>query len=136
MHPNFNIGLSAELYVASWYADNDYVIYWPMSTQSRCDFLAEKNGIFEKIQVKKATWSQTGPYKYLQCRLINRNKHAKWYEKGDFDYIVFVDDARRLWRVPFDEVEGLVSVCLDGTKEGYTTKSSKYDPAKWRIDSH
>lgn len=134
MHPNFNIGLSAELYVASWYADNGYTIYWPMSTQSRCDFLAERGSQFEKVQVKKATWSKTGSYEYLQCRLINRNKHSKWYEKGDFDVIVFVDDAHRMWRTTFEVVAGLVSVCLDGTKPNYTPKSTKYNPNEWRIN--
>ena len=131
MHPNFNIGLSTELYVASWYSEKGYAVYWPLSTQSRCDFIIEKDDVFQKIQVKKATWSKTGPYKYLQCRLKNRNKHASWYTEGDYDLIVFVDDQKRMWIAPFDEVNNLISVCLDGTKPGYKSRSDKYDPSFW-----
>lgn len=134
MHPNFIIGLTSELKVASWYSENGYSIYWPLSTQSRCDFLAERDGNFTKVQVKKATWSQTGPNKYLQCRLMSRNKHSRWYVEGDFDEIVFIDDANRMWRTTFDVVKDLVSVALDGTKEGYKTRSVLYDPNEWRIN--
>ena len=132
MHPNFSSGLSTELYMASWFSEREYAIYWPMSTQSRCDFVVEKDGKFQKIQVKKATWSQTGPYKYLQCRLQNRNKHSRWYEEGDYDLIVFVSDEKEIWIAPFAEVNNLVSVCLGGTKPGYKTQSKLYDPDKWK----
>lgn len=59
---------------------------------------------------------------------------ALWYVEGDFDEIVFIDDANRMWRTTFDVVKDLVSVALDGTKEGYKTRSVLYDPNEWRIN--
>ena len=129
---NFLYGLSTELYAASYFADLGYKIYWHMETQSRADFVIEKDGVFQKIQVKKATWSQTGPYKYLQCRLKSRNKCREWYSEGDYDLLVIVDKPR-IWIAPFSEVNELVSVCFDGTKPGYKTRSKLYDPDKWLV---
>ncbi len=133
MHFNFHTGLSTELYAASWFANKDYSIYWPMATQSRCDFLIEKEGIFQKVQVKKATWAQVGPYKYLQCRLGPKRPGAPPYREGDYDLMVFICDDKRIWIAQYEELKNLVSVCLDGTKENYKTRSSLYDPVKWRV---
>lgn len=132
MSPNFYNGTTAELYAASYFSELGYSIYWPMMTQSRCDFVIEKDGQFLKVQVKKATWSQIGAFKYLQCRLKNRNKHAVWYEEGDYDLLVFISDEKELWVAPFEEVNKLVSVCLKGSKEGYKPRSRLYDPETWK----
>lgn len=135
MHANFAIGLAAELRVAAWYVDKGYEIFWPATTQSRCDFVAyhPAEKLFRRVQVKKATWSKTGNYSYLQCRLENRNQYARRYEPGDFHEIAFTDDDNRIWIATFEQVDGLVSVCLDGTRPGYTSKSEKYDPSKWLV---
>lgn len=131
MHTNFTTGLSCELLVASAYAAQGWAVYWPLHTQSRCDFLVEKEGDVRKVQVKKASWASVGAYKYLQCRLKSRNKHSCEYREGDWDEVVFVDDSQRMWRASWDEVKTLVSVCLDGTKPGYKTRSKLYDPTRW-----
>lgn len=136
MHSNFPIGLAAELKVAAWYVAKGYELFWPATTQSRCDFVVKhpsEAGLFRKVQVKKATWSTAGPYKYLQCRLENRNRYASRYEEGDFDEIAFTDGEDRIWIANFKDVDGLVSVCLDGTKPGYVTRSTRYDPSKWLV---
>lgn len=116
--------------------EKGYELFWPATTQSRCDFVVNHPGernFFRKVQVKKATWSISGTYQYLQCRLENRNRYSTKYEKGDFDEIAFTDGDKRIWIANFEDVDGLVSVCLDGTRPGYTSKSEKYDPAKWLV---
>lgn len=133
MQDNFYTGAATEAFVASYFLENRYAVYWPALTQSRCDFVIEKDGTFQKVQIKKATWSKTGKYRYLQCRLMNRNVHSKWYEKGDYDLIVFVDDDKRMWIARFEEVNHLVSVALDGSKEGYVPQTMGYDPREWRV---
>lgn len=75
---NHITGLSNELKVANYYASLGYDIYWPLGTQSRCDFIVDKyDHLPKKIQVKTASWSKSGDAKYLQCRLISRNKYGK-----------------------------------------------------------
>ena len=132
MDINFNTGLRSELKAAEYYVSEGYALYWPMVTQSRCDFVVEKEGLFKKIQVKTGTWSKAGAYKYLQVRLKTRNRLSTSYTEGDFDEIVFVSDDS-LWVAPWRDISDLVSVCLLGTKPGYKPRSSKYDSATWRI---
>ena len=126
------IGTANELLAASYFTDQGYSIYWPIQAQSRADFIMETPEGFKTVQVKTATWSETKPYKYLQCRVERKNEYNNKYKEGDFDLIVFVDRPR-LWVATFNEVKDLVSVCLDGTKPGYKCTSKLYDPEKWLI---
>ena len=125
-------GLSAELYTASYFAAQGYDVFWPMQTQSRADFLVFKDDKYIKVQCKKATWSKTGTYKYLQCRLTNRNKGAKpKYTAEDFDVLVMTD-LESIWVTDFSEISELTSVCLASTKENYKPQT-KYDSRKWKV---
>lgn len=123
-------GLISELKAMQYMIRLGYVVFVPLCTSPKCDFLAMSGEDILKVQVKTATWSTTGPHKYLQCRLSNRNKNPNpIYKKGDFDICIFVDNSR-LWYVPFDEIEGMTSVCLDSNNPDY--KPSKgYDPNAW-----
>jgi hypothetical protein len=126
-------GAVAELFVAAAYAKQGYNILWPMLTQSRYDFVAEdKEGRFIKVQVKKASWSKTGPYKYLQVRITGKNKQTNTpYKKGDVDEFAFTD-LNRIWAARFNEVGNLTSVCLDSTNPKYRPKT-KYDAKTWLL---
>lgn len=127
-------GLAAEFQAAAYYVKQGYEIYWPMHSQSRADFLIHKDGEYKKIQVKKATWSQTGPYKYLQSRVSTRNKGSKpLYEEGDFDFIVFVEDEGRMWIMPFEVIKGMTSVCLASTNTEPRVNTKTYDPSKYEV---
>lgn len=107
-----------------------YNVLWPLLTQSRYDLVVEKGGKFQRVQVKKATSSKTGPYEYLQARLSNRNKYSKpKYAKGEFELFAFTD-MERVWLAPFDELEGCTSVCLGSTNPNYKP-STKYEAAEW-----
>ena len=125
-------GLTSELKAASYFASEGYEIYWPMCTQSRCDFVVFKNEYFSKVQIKTATWSKTGEHLYLQCRLTNRNGYSTSYIEGDFDWIVFVD-GDRMWVAGWDDVDGLTSVCLDCTNPDYKPNKKTYDPNSWLV---
>lgn len=126
-------GAIAELFVAAAYAKQGYNILWPMITQSRYDFVAEDSeGRFLKVQVKKASWSKTGPYKYLQARITGKNKQTNTpYKKGDVDEFAFTD-LETIWCAHFDEVGYLTSVCLASTNPKYKPQTS-YDADKWKM---
>jgi len=122
-----------ELKAASYFASLGYSVYWPLLTQSRCDFVIELEGVFQKVQVKTATQSYAGNFNYLQCRLKTRNKFGKVYKDGDFDIIVFIYEEK-MWLALWEEVKGLVSVCLGSDNPEYKPRADKtYDPIKWRI---
>lgn len=125
-------GLSNELYAASFFSRQGWEIYFPLATQSRCDFLIEEDRMFKKVQVKTASWSKSGKFKYLQVRLSSQGPvKRKFYEERDFDYIVFVDYPR-IWIASFKDVEGKTSVCLDSTNPNYKIRDKSYDPDEWR----
>jgi len=132
LNKNHSTGVKNELKAASYFAGKGFEVYWPMHTQSRCDFIIYKNEYFNKVQVKTATWSKTGEHLYLQCRLKNRNKYGTVYLEGDFDWIVFID-GERMWATGWEEVEGLSSVCLDSTNPNYNPRDKDYNPADWLV---
>ncbi len=129
----FQSGAAAELFVAAAYAKQGYNILWPMITQSRYDFVAEdKEGRFIKVQVKKASWSKTGNYKYLQARISGKNKLTNTpYKAGDVDEFAFTD-LTNIWAAHFKEVGHLTSVCLTSTNPNYRPQT-KYDANNWLL---
>ncbi|MDI6993225.1 group I intron-associated PD-(D/E)XK endonuclease, partial [Escherichia coli] len=70
----FVSGVSSELFVAHKLTALGYEVFFPLMTQSKADFLVLKDGKVLKIQVKKASWSQAGPYQYLQSRIHGKGK--------------------------------------------------------------
>ena len=131
MDNNHSIGMVHELKVATYFAEKGYEIYWPHAAQSRADLIVDTPEGLRKVQIKKATWSTSGPHKYLQCRLVSRNVYRREYTKGDFDIIVF-SDGGDLWVVPFESVEGMTSICLTSTNPDYTPQKN-YNPEEWRV---
>lgn len=135
MNKDHLTGLSSELYAASWFSRKGWEVYFPLATQSRCDFLVETKGAYKKVQVKTASWSKSGKFKYLQVRLSSQGPtKRKFYDETDFDYIVFVDYPR-IWVAPFSEIEGKTSICLDSTNPEYKIRDKSYDPDSWRLDN-
>ncbi len=125
-------GSAAELYVAARMVEKGYTVLWPLMTQSRYDIVIEKGGVFQTIQVKKATASKTGEFVYLQARLSTRNKGSRpKYESGEFDLFAFTD-MERIWLAPFSELEGCTSVCLGSTNPRYKPQT-KYCAEEWLV---
>jgi hypothetical protein len=124
-------GAAAEMFVAAKLTEQGYNVLWPLMTQSRYDLVAEDcEGRFLKIQVKKASWSKTGNYKYLQARITGKNKQTNTpYKASDIDEFAFTD-MRRIWFAHFKEVGRLTSVCLDSTNPNYKPQT-EYDASKW-----
>lgn len=128
---NHRTGAITELRAAIYFVSKGCEIYWPQLTQSKADFVIDSPEGLKKVQVKRATWSTTGPYKYLQCRLVSRNKYQRGYKDGDFDIIVFMDDDD-MWVTSFESVKGMTSVCLSSTNPTYTPQTD-YCAEDWRV---
>jgi hypothetical protein len=125
-------GHIAELYAAYYLANKGFNVLWPLKTQIKYDLAIEKEGKIYKIQVKKATWSKSGPYEYLQSRTSKGHKGGGFhYEKTDVDYFLFTDN-KTVWFVPYEEINGMTSVCLGSTNPKYSP-STKYNATKWII---
>lgn len=124
-------GAAAELFVAAKLTQQGYNVLWPLTTQSRYDLVAEDNeGRFIKIQIKKASWSTTGKYQYLQARITGKNKQTNTpYKSSDIDEFAFTD-MKTIWFATFKEVGHLTSVCLASTNPTYK-RHTKYNPDSW-----
>ncbi len=123
-------GAMAEMFVATEIMKRDWNVLFPFATQSRYDFIMEADGVCYKVQVKKASWSKTGPYKYLQARISGKNGMAYTpYTPHDVDYFAFTD-MNRVWLFPYDEIGHQTSVCLDSTNPNYKPQTS-YVAADW-----
>ena len=100
----------------------------------RSDFIINKGNIFKKVQVKTATWSRSGKYKYLQCRVSNRNRYPNpKYVVEDFDLIVFID-GDNIWIADITEILGMNSVALMSTNPKPKTSIKRYNPDNWKIE--
>jgi len=49
------------------------------------------------------------------------------------DELIILSEDGGIWLAQWEDVKGLTSVCLDGTKPGYKPQSTLYDPEDWRI---
>lgn len=134
LDPRHYSGQAAELYVASRFVALGYNVLWPLMTQSRYDLVVEKDGVFQRLQVKKATSSKAGPHTYLQARLSNRKKDSvALYLDGEFELFVFTD-LKRIWVAPYKELAGYTSVCLGSTNPSYKP-FTKYDASTWLMQN-
>jgi len=133
------VGQANELLAATHFAEQGYIIYWPAATQSKCDFVIERDGKLQKVQVKTAAWNKpkNSPFKYLQCRLVSRNNYGykSFYTKGDFDIIVFVSPEKRMWACYYEDIKELTSVCLDSDNPDYKLRTERYNPTSWKVDN-
>jgi hypothetical protein len=125
-------GETAELYVAYVLSQLGFQVLWPHGTQARYDLATDTAGVFQRIQVKKATWSTTHNFQYLQARISSRNKNSRpKYEAGEFEAFAFTD-LNRVWVIPFDVIGHQTSVCLDSTNPKYKPQT-KYRAGDWIV---
>lgn len=100
-------GAAAELKAAARLAELGYIIYYPLLTQSKADLVIERDGKFQKVQVKRATRSEAGGNPFIQIRLGGAGRLD--YTDGDFDVLAMVYEDR-LWLLPWGMVKGKTSM--------------------------
>lgn len=86
MKKNIQSGLLTELSCQYDFSKLGIVLYAPITTDSRSDFIAEVNGYFLKIQCKSSTESSDGnSFTFSTCSTNWNTKITKNY-KGQIDY--------------------------------------------------
>lgn len=102
MEKNIQSGLLTELSCQYDFSKLGIVLYAPITTDSRSDFIAEVNGIFLKIQCKSSTESNDGNSFTFSTSSKNWNsKQIKTY-KGQIDYFYTCHNGQG-YLVPIDE---------------------------------
>jgi hypothetical protein len=100
-------GAAAELFTAYLLTSKGHAVYFPTVTQSKCDLVIEMDGVFKKVQVKKATKGHAGDHRFIQIRLGGCGRQE--YVDGDFDLLAMVYEER-LWLFPWEFVKGNTSM--------------------------
>lgn len=130
-------GLLTEYEAAAWYTQNGYTVCWPMFSQSPYDFIVEKDGCLKRVQVKTPTWSRSGTFSYLQCRLGKdlrvktlENKDASGCRyKDSCDELIFIEkDTGEIWVFPVEVLEHTSNVCLKTSNPNPSVKKKSYNP--------
>lgn len=133
MIPSHQTGTLCELKAAAYYVERGYDVFFPITINPKCDFVASKAKKILKVQVKKASWSKSGKFKYLQVRLIGKKEgdFQKIYKLEDFDVLIVIDGPN-LWEIPVEDVIGRTSLCLASNNPNPRKNTGKsYDPSKW-----
>lgn len=61
MIPRHKSGTVAELKAATYFAEQGYDVFFPITLNPKADLIVSRGDTTLKVQVKKATWSKTGP---------------------------------------------------------------------------
>ena len=95
-------GTRCELYAQTWFLKNDYTVLVPTTHEKPYDFVVEKDGCYERVQVKANV---------LFGDLVRfRNKHGAnnaSYSIDDYDILVGVwEDGNSLWFFRSQDING------------------------------
>lgn len=123
------VGAASEHVAAAYYLTHNYKVFWPAAANGWTDFIIEKNNVYQRVQVKTATWNSVSPpHKYLQCRTRFTNKYD---ESPMIAYdILFVVSDIGMWVIPTAELGTSSNICLAGTRPGYKPVGMDYSPYK------
>jgi hypothetical protein len=126
-------GFVAELKAATYYAEQDYEIYWPNLTQSSIDFIALKGREIRRVQVKSAYWihRKTGA-SYLQATIRKGCDSNQSYSKEDCDDICIVGEGR-IWIIPVEKVPSLQTVIVEKGQQTRRGDPRNFDPSPYLV---
>ncbi len=104
------IAKEGELRFAAEFVRKGWSIFLPYGEDSAIDLLIEKDGKYERIQIKT-----TKPINnVIHCRTKSSNNwQVKKYSKGDIDYFGIYDyENKKGYLIPIEKVEGMTDVSL------------------------
>ena len=116
-------GAVSELKAQQWFLENGYQVFTPVVQQGIADFVAYKDGVFSKVQVKTAYTMDSGGYNYLLVRLGRTGRQGRHTCTRTYDIsnpddcfdVLFVVYEDQLWFVPNDVIpEGKKTVYFNG----------------------
>ena len=125
-------GAESELKAQVWFLNNEYQVFTPVVQHGIADFVAFKDGVFYKVQVKTAHDVVSTGKSYLQVRLgrstqTRSGPKTRTYNDSEddrFDILFAVKDDR-YWCIPSDQLP-------EGKKTIYFTGGSR---SGWNSDN-
>lgn len=134
MIPAHKSGSLAEMKAATYMIEEGYDVFFPITMNPKTDFVAIKDGEVIRVQVKKASWSKSGNYNYLQCRLLGKDNGSsqRVYKMNDFDELIIIEGSW-VWRVPVKDIIGRTSLCLDTDNPNPKLTNKGYNPRDWLV---
>ncbi len=143
MNIAYRRGAVSELVAATTMLEQGYQIFWPAQDGQEFDFVAERDGVFEKVQVKSARWQKhtgaayRGTREALTVNLRTGRAGSPRYHDGDWSVLAAVARDGRVWLVPWDTVKKHTELKLDYRGEllrlrGHQRRP-KYDPNEWLV---
>lgn len=101
-HKTHSKGAWCEYLAAHHFLEQGYQVFWPSIQQGSVDFIVERGRRLDRMQVKKASWQGTpqNGNKYLQVVTTNNDKEYT----DQYDFLVVVDDVKRIWIIPATQV--------------------------------
>lgn len=104
--------------VACVYQQLGYNVLFPFGDMQRYDLVVEKDGKFQRIQVKTVTAKDD--YLYVDVRVIGHNrKKINVYKpkKHDFDVLAIVESkSQAVYAIPFDGAQLQYTLRINATK--------------------
>lgn len=125
LHKDHFTGAVSEHEAAAYYLKNGMQVYWPAVQQGHTDFVIELPASFKKVQVKTATWSGSGPHKYLQCRTRLAGASKGVHPKTLYDILFVVAPCGRKWEIPAELIDSS-NIALETT--GPKAGKSRWNP--------
>lgn len=119
--------MTNELIAALYYVSIGYLIYWPLTHQGPCDFIAVNKDDLVKVQVKsRYRMNRPNGKAYIQAtvRRGGGKRKDRYYSKEECDVIAVVFEDH-IWVFPIEAVEGLKTVNLFKGQE--TERKSRLD---------
>ncbi len=126
MHIAQRRGAACEYAAAAYFASQGWTIFWTPNGINPCDFIMRRDGETKGVQVKSASWLEKGGTRYLRSSLRSR----RTYVESDFDLLVIVGPAGRIWSIPFGYLPGTATLYLEKERDG---EVEQYEWERWLI---
>ena len=116
-------GALNELRVQAYYTKCGWDVFSPIHNKTRADFIAVKNNLIVRVQVKTAQYNNG----YVQARL---DVNGKTYTEDECDVVAFILDEK-LWIAPTNQIEGYTSINLGKIDQSKYKPRKDYNPDDW-----
>jgi len=103
------------------YSRLGYSVLTPISDNNPYDFVIEKNGIFQKVQVKTSTMLEGKNPKFAIDKRGGGSKslYNKRVISGEYDLLFLMYKDGRCWSIPFSVIEGKAAVTVGKKYKDY-----------------
>ena len=130
------IGVASELKASAFFAERGYEVSFPMSSQSRFDFIATSGDQIIKVQVKTISYEKIGKYTYGKSRIGSPKDDRAEYTHVSADMFMFVGDGD-LYLIPTEHIIGHTCISFGNDNENYKPHrrkgSVKINPKDFKV---